>query len=135
MTDMKPWGFELEPYIREAEPERARRGRDWSTAIGLQAVDGLSPSTYLIDTAKQHIEGLITIDQVRKRIDSYYERKQDRTQEELESKEADVVSSRIAMILGETAFTFSPSAWKRIHGRLFEGLIESAGSYRTYNIT
>ena len=53
----------------------------------------------------------------------------------MESKEADVVSSRIAMILGETAFTFSPSAWKRIHGRLFEGLIESAGSYRTYNIT
>jgi hypothetical protein len=34
-------------------------------AIGLQEVDGLSPSTYLLETAKRHIDGDITIDEIR----------------------------------------------------------------------
>ena len=42
-------------YLRESEPDKAGRGYAWSTAIGLQAVDGLTPSRYLIDTAIQNI--------------------------------------------------------------------------------
>ena len=44
-------------YLRESEPDKAHKGYAWSTAIGLQAVDGLKPSKYLIDTAIQNIEG------------------------------------------------------------------------------
>lgn len=137
MTDepMKPWAFELEEYIREGEPGRAQKSKNWSTAIGLQAVDGLKPSQYLLDTAKEHIEGRLTINEVQDLIGSYYERSDERTEEELRSEEADVVSSRIAEILGERSFAFSPISLRSIHGRLFKGLIKEAGSFRDFNIS
>lgn len=135
MSELQPWAFELEEYILEGEPDQAKKSRDWSTAIGLQAVDGLAPSRYLLDTAREHIEGGLTIEQVQKRIASYYNRRSERTQAELENEEADIVSSRIAMILGEHSFTFSPAEWKSIHGRLFKGLVKDAGAYRKGNMT
>lgn len=64
----KNWQFELEEYIKQGEPERAEKSEAWQTAIGLQAVDGLKTSEYLLDTAKDHIEGKITIDEAQKRI-------------------------------------------------------------------
>lgn len=126
MSDMKPWGFELEEYIREGEPERAARAEAWQTAIGLQAVDGLKPSRYLIKTAREHIQGDITIGEAEQRIESYYKEKDKRTEPELETEEADVVSSHIARILSERTFSFSPATWKSIHGQLFKGLINYA---------
>ena len=48
-------------YLKESEPDKVSKGYAWSTAIGLQAVDGLKPSKYLIDTAIRNIEGKITI--------------------------------------------------------------------------
>lgn len=71
--DVKPWGFELEEYIREGEPDQAKRAEAWQTAIGLQAVDGLRVSDYLIDTAKENIEGKIDVPAARHRIERYYE--------------------------------------------------------------
>ena len=53
----KNWQFELEEYIKQGEPDRAEKSEAWQTAIGLQAVDGLNTSEYLLDTAKEHIEG------------------------------------------------------------------------------
>ena len=131
----KPWGFELEEYIREGEPDKAARADAWQTAIGLQAVDGLKPSRYLIKTAQEHIEGDITIDEAEQRIEGYYKARDKRSEVELETEEADVVSSRIAKILSERTFSFSPATWKSIHGQLFKGLIKDAGTYRDYNIT
>ena len=61
-------------YLRESEPDKAHKGYAWSTAIGLQAVDGLKPSKYLIDTAIQNIEGKITMKEAQSLIDSYYEK-------------------------------------------------------------
>ena len=60
-------------YMRDSEPDKAYKGYAWSTAIGLQAVDGLKPSKYLIATAIQNIEGKITMNEVQRLIDSYYE--------------------------------------------------------------
>ena len=54
-------------YLRESEPDKSGKGYAWSTAIGLQAVDGLKPSKYLIDTAIQNIEGKITMKNAQKR--------------------------------------------------------------------
>ncbi|GHT26026.1 hypothetical protein AGMMS4957_21440 [Bacteroidia bacterium] len=73
---------DFEEYIRQGEPQKKERGYAWQTAIGLQAVDGLKPSDYLIATARQHIEGDITIDEVRQLIKSYYESKGNRTSTE-----------------------------------------------------
>ena len=129
------WQFELEEYIRQGEPDRAEKIEAWQTAIGLQAVDGLNTSAYLLNTAKDHIEGKISIDEVQRRIHSYYEQRTTRTGIENETKEADIVSARIAKLLGEKAFQFSPAEWLSIHRRLFEGVFSHAGQMRQYNIT
>lgn len=129
------WYFGLEEYVRQGEPDARDKSSAWITAIGLQAVDGLKPSKYLLETARMHIEGSLTIDQVQERVSSYYKSKEDRTKDELESEEADIVSSRIAEILGEETFNFSPAELRSIHGRLFKGLLDEAGHYRKYNIS
>ncbi len=131
----KNWQFELEEYIKQGEPDKTEKSEAWQTAIGLQAVDGLNISDYLLDTAKEHIEGKITIDEAQKRIHSYYEQRSVRTETENETKEADIVSARIAKLLGEKAFQFSPAEWLSIHRRLFEGVFSHAGQVRQYNIT
>ena len=135
MSEEKRWQFELEEYIRQGEPEQAEKSEAWQIAIGLQQVDGLKTSSYLLDTAKEHIEGKISIDEAQKRIQSYYEERTDRKETEDETKEADIVSSRITQLLGEKTFQFSPAEWMTIHRRLFEGVFDHAGKIRTYNIT
>ncbi len=135
MPEEKKWQFELEEYIRQGEPGKVEKSEAWQTAIGLQAVDGLNTSAYLLDTAKEHIEGKISIDEAQKRIQSYYEQRTDCTEIENETKEADIVSARITKLLGEKAFQFSPAEWLTIHRRLFEGVFSHAGQVRQYNIT
>lgn len=124
----------FEEYLRQGEPNKAEKAKLWKTAIGLQQVDGLKPSEYLIATAKQNIEGYITIDEVKKRIDSYYQQHPTKTDEE-RTEEADKVSARIAEMLGEQTFTFSPAEYLFIHHRLFQGIYKFAGKIRDYNIT
>ena len=122
-------------YLRESEPDKAYKGYAWSTAIGLQAVDGLKPSKYLIDTAIQNIEGKITMKEVQSLIDSYYEERPVNLSDDERTEEADKVSSRIAEILSETAFSFSPNEYISIHRKLFLGIYNHAGKIRDYNIT
>ena len=131
----KKWQTELEEYIRQDESEKSEKSEAWQTAIGLQAVDGLQTSKYLLETAKDHIEGIIDIDTAQKRIQSYYKERDDRQEAEEETKEADIVSSRIAALLGERTFQFSPAEWMEIHRRLFSGVFDHAGQIRPYNIT
>ena len=135
MSETMSWQFELEEYIKQGEPGKIEKSEAWQTAIGLQAVDGLKTSEYLLDTAKEHIEGNITIDEAQKRIQSYYEHRTERTEVEDNTKEADIVSVRIAKLLGEKSFQFSPAEWLTVHRRLFEGVFDHAGQIRQYNIT
>ena len=131
----KPWQFDLEEYIRQGEAGKAEKSCAWKTAIGLQDVDGLEISAYLLETAKEHIEGYIDIDTARKRIDSYYETRTERREEEKGTEEADRVAARITQILSEKTFQFSPAEYRMIHKRLFFGIYDHAGMTRTYNIT
>lgn len=135
MSEEKKWQFELAEYIKQGEPGQVEKSEAWRTAIGLQDVDGLKTSEYLLDTAKEHIEGKISIDEAQKRIQGYYEQRSDRKEIERGTKEADIVSTRIAKLLGEKAFQFSPAEWLTIHRRLFEGVFPHAGQIRQYNIT
>jgi fido (protein-threonine AMPylation protein)/DNA-binding CsgD family transcriptional regulator len=125
---------DFEEYIRQGEPLKKEKGYAWLTAIGLQDVDGLKPSSYLIETAKQNIEGEITIAEVKNRIDSYYKAKHTINKDD-RTEEADKVSAHIAEILSEKTFTFSPVEYINIHKRLFTGLFKFAGKIRDYNIT
>lgn len=122
-------------YLRESEPDKAHKGYAWSTAIGLQAVDGLKPSKYLVDTAIQNIEGKITMKEAQSLIDSYYEERPVHLSDDERTEEADKVSSRIAEILSETAFSFSTNEYISIHRKLFQGIYNHAGKIRDYNIT
>ena len=126
---------DFEEYIRQSEPHKREKGYAWQTAIGLQAVDGLKPSEYLKEKARQHIEGDITIDEVKQLVDSYYKSKVARSSSEDRTEEADKVSARITEILSENTFTFSPIEYLAIHRHLFEGIFSHAGQIRDYNIT
>ena len=127
---------EFEQYLTSGEPGVEERARNWSIAIGLQDVDGLKPSEFLLEQAKANIEGKISSEEVGRRIEEYYQQKDVREKGEADgSLEADVVSERINKLLSERAFTFSPMELPRIHGVLFKGILPHAGQFRTYNIT
>lgn len=126
----------LAEYERLGEPDQAEKSQAWQTAIGLQQVDGLATSKYLLETAKEHIEGRINIDEAQARIDSYYQTKEARqNQDSANTREADIVASRIAKLLGEATFNFSTFTYFNIHKKLFAGLYPHAGKIRPYNIT
>ena len=124
----------FEEYIRQGEPGKAEKAKVWKAAIGLQDVDGLKPSEYLINTAKLNIEGDITIKEVKNRIDAYYQQHPVKNDEN-RTEEADKVSARIAEILSEQTFAFSPVEYLTIHRRLFQDIYSHAGKIRDYNIT
>lgn len=133
MKDIKkdPFG----EYIRNLPPTRKELGQAWSTAIGLQDVDGLKPSEYLYETARKSIDGEISVDEAGDLINSYYESKDGRLAAETRTEEADKVSARIAKLLSEKAFIFSPTQYISIHRELFNGIYSHAGKIRDYNIT
>ncbi len=124
----------FEEYFRQGEPDKVEKAITWKTAIGLQQVDGLKPSDYLIDTAKENIDGNINIQEVIQRIDIYY-RLQTEKDSEKRAEEADKVSARMAEILNEKTFAFSPAEYLTIHRRLFQDVFAQAGKIRNYNIT
>ena len=126
---------DFDKYIVLGEPDKMEKAKIWQTAIGLQDVDGLKPSGYLLKTAEQHIEGDITLDQVKNLIDSYYESKDERQDSEREGEmEADKVSVRITEILSEKVFSFTPDYLISIHRRLFDGVFSHAGKFRRKNM-
>ena len=121
-------------YIKQVEPSKKERGYVWSTAIGLQDVDGIEVSAYMKETARRNIDGDISLDEARDLIDSYYIanpslESSDRTEE------ADKVATRIAQVLSENAFSFTVREYLSIHKRLFLGIYPHAGEVRDYNIS
>ena len=134
LGDIKMNKYSFKEYIRESEPDKRNKGYAWHTAIGLQAVDGLKTSDYLIHTAVRNIEGEISFEEADALMQSYYEENpahdsNDRTEE------ADKVSVRIAALLSEKAFSLTPNEYLSIHRKLFNGIYPHAGHIRDYNIT
>ena len=122
----------FEEYIRQGEASQYEKAQAWKTAIGLQAVDGLTPSAYLVDLAKKNIEGQMSLQALHTLLENYYEsypNQEDRT------AEADIVSLRMSELLLEKAFSFTPNEYLSIHRQLFTDIYAHAGSIRDYNIT
>ena len=134
MSDKNQWKSTLNEYLKQGEPDQIEKANTWKVAIGLQDVDRLKTSEYLLNTAKDNIEGKIDIDSANIRISRYYQEKEERN-EPTKEKEADIVSARIAQLLSNRTFTFSPASLQKIHEHLFKGIIDKAGRLRTYNIT
>lgn len=126
--------MDFEQYIRHTDVSKKDKTLAWSTAIGLQQVDGLKPSEYLYETAKRNIDGELSFEEAKKLIDSYY-LAQKACHEDGRTEEADKVSSRIAQLLSEPSFNFTPYFLIAIHKRLFDGIFKFAGKIRDYDIT
>ena len=127
----------FEEYKKQGEPEKSQKAENWGVAIGLQQVDNLTPSKYLIEVAKNNIEGKISIDEAGEQVSQYYKKNPAKTLKEHNVKEADEVSARIAKLLSTHTFSFSPAELISIHKALFSGIFddEIAGKIRTYDIT
>jgi len=126
---------DFDEYIRQGEPAQRERAEAWRVAIGLQAVDGLKTSEYLQETARQNIEGKITIDEARELVKQYYITKTTHDEDDADKEEADRVSSNIAKLLQTDAFTYSVAGLASIHRAIFEGVFKHAGRFRDYDIS
>lgn len=126
---------DFDEYLRQGEPGRREKAYAWKTAIGLQAVDGLKPSTFLIEKAGHHIEGTASIDDVQREVQSYYQQKTARTPEDDQTEEADKVSVNIARLLSTQTLAFSVFGYCQVHRNIFEGVFKFAGQIRDYDIT
>lgn len=133
--NIKQQYLDFDEYIRQGEPEQKIKAGYWQTAIGLQAVDGLKVSNYLQDTARKHIEGNITIDEVRELVNQYYITKTAHDANDDDKEEADRVSSNIVKVLSSPTFDFTTGGYQSVHRRVFEGVMKHAGEFRTYDIT
>lgn len=125
--------------LKEYDIPMEKRIDNWEIGIGLNEVDGLKPSKYLIQLTKDSIEGRKTFDEIEKDLKSYYS-KQDRDSINHFEMECDLVSTRIAKLLEDRTFVFSPIQLKSIHKKLFSGLLldekdNAIGEYRKYNIS
>ena len=60
------------PYLKENESSNYTKQVNWEMAIGLQKVDELNPSSYLINLSNEYIKGDLTIEEVEKNLKNYY---------------------------------------------------------------
>lgn len=126
MSDEQQY-INFDEYIRQGEPSKREAAYAWSTAIGLQAVDGLKTSEYLNDLARRNIEGEITIDEVDKLLRSYYESKTVREADDDDKEEADKASKNIKRILSSDTLNFTTCGFISLHRRIFDGVFKHAG--------
>ena len=66
----------FDEYLNDENVDKRERAKLWRTSIGLQAVDNLTVSDFLIEMARKHIEGEISMDEVNKMIEEHYAQKQ-----------------------------------------------------------
>lgn len=121
--------------IKNETTDREKKKQYWETGIGLNKVDNLEPSKYLIELSKKNIDGELKYNEVEGLLKTYY-KEQDLTQSKTaREKECDLVSLRIAQLLEDKSFGFNPITFKNIHKYLFKDIYNFAGNYREYNIT
>lgn len=126
------WQTELEQLRNDNNPQSCERLEAWKTAIGLQAVDGPDVSKRLIDIAKKHIEGKISLREILKRILNI--REQHNNPDRSDPVTADLITARCVEILLDPTFLFSSIELLTMHRRLFHGIYPDAGCLRTCNL-
>ena len=100
----------------------------WELAINLQEVDNLKPSKILKELSWKHMDGSLTINEVEKKLEEYYDKKGDRMN--YGEHECDFVSARIVEILDKKQFELTSSFLKYIHRFLFQDVYDFAGELR-----
>ncbi len=134
-TKQKYLWEDFDEYLKQGAPDKQTKAANWQTAMGLQAVDGLQPSEYLVDTARRNIEGEIELDEAQQLIVSYYVNKSKRDADDDNTEEADRASLNIAKILASRTIDFSTNGYANVHRRIFDGVFTFAGKMRTHDIS
>ncbi len=62
----------FDKYIQNGTPKQKECAQNWSIAIGLQAVDGLQVSDYLIELAEKNIKGELSSDELSELLNEHY---------------------------------------------------------------
>ena len=62
-------------YLKHVDPSKQEMANNWKASIGLQAVDGLHVSEFLLDIAKRNIDDEIAVDEAIASIDDHYKQK------------------------------------------------------------
>jgi fido (protein-threonine AMPylation protein) len=128
-------GFEFMPEYKIVVPQKEKKREYWNTAIGLQQVDELEPSQYLIELSEKNISGELDHRQIEELL---YRKYNEDKQENItaRTKEADIVTNRMVEYLGlGGGAILTPEYLKSIHKYLFEGIYDHAGKFREYNIS
>lgn len=107
----------------------------WDIAIGLQEVDNLKPSLYLKELLEENILGQMSIDDVIKKLKSYYVEKKEKNELNETEYECDFVSSRIVELLSKDNFELSIDFFKYIHKYLFQDIFDFAGKFRNIDFS
>ena len=116
------------PYLKEKEKYNYTKQVNWEMAIGLQKVDNLNPSSYLINLSNEYIKGDLTIEEVEKNLKNYYIEHEQKKQINKHEKECDFVSLRIVELLNKDNFELSIDYLKYIHKYLFQDIYDFAGN-------
>lgn len=127
--------FDENYEIQNETTDTIKKQEYWETGIGLNKVDNLEPSKYLIELSQKNINGQLKYSEVASLLKTHYEGKNTNDLKVQREKECDLVSLRIAMLLEDNSFGFSPITLKNIHKYLFNNIYTFAGNYRKYNIT
>jgi len=118
------------PYY-EIKPEYKKEY--WEIGFGLQKIDGLEPSQYLVKLAEKQVAGEITHQELMQYLTEYHAKDSKLG----ESEEADFTSARIAELLSENSFHLSPPMLLHYHQKIFTGIksfIYPVGAFRTINM-
>lgn len=121
-------------YLNQGNPDIKEKAYVWAAALGLQATDGLRTSYEMRRTARQHIEGQITIDEARQHINEYYKSNPPATTDKEKEQEADKVACNIADVLFNKRLDFSTDGYLNLHRQIFDGVYDHAGQLRASDI-
>lgn len=121
-------------YLNQGNPDIKEKAYVWAAALGLQATDGLRTSYEMRRTARQYIEGRLTIDEVRQHINEYYKSNPPATTDKEKEQEADKVACNIADVLFNKRLDFSTDGYLNLHRQIFDGVYDHAGQLRANDI-
>ena len=110
--------------LTEDRIDKNEKKSNWEVAIGLNEVDSLKPSKYLIELMQDSIEGKKSYKEVENALYSYYKELDPNDEAILQTEECDLVSVRIVQLLENGSFKFSPITLKTIHRALFKDLFK-----------
>ena len=131
----KEWDSSVNEYIEEYKSSSYVKNSEWDMAIGLQQVDNLKPSKYLLELKDKYITGNINIKKVQEELNKYYIEKENKKDIDYDELECDFVSMRIVQIINEDKFELSVDFFKYIHKYLFQDVYEFAGKFRNVNFS